>query len=349
MEGAKRAFKEAYRMTGRHELHDAMMHLQHMEEKGSFSFVVAEPSCFQRADLRTAPRQQVASALEIRRFQCSTGLDRCDLGAVKKLVVVPGPPLLVRKEALEKLLRSLLSFLKPEAFQGAMRAINEKILSRLDRADVDHDGLDRGLVLAVLALVCAGSMERRKRLAFDALASSSSLDGKKGSVTEISKARAVLYIRKLRAIYLLPSSSSEECGARDEDHGGGGGDDDGIDRKENGGALSCSIGFPQFVAMLDNPDRGLGILSLLEKLEAGSRSRHNRWHACSVCCYPIDGPRFRETALGFSLCALCYSSGKVPSGVDHKQHYYFKEFDSDLDALVDKFQVFRSPFAAVKH
>ena len=69
-----------------------------------------------------------------------------------------------------------------------------------------------------------------------------------------------------------------------------------------------SLSFPEFVELLEDPDRGFRVLNVVEKLEMEVYGRVS----CSVCGYPISGPRFKETNSNFILCSLCYSSGKVP-------------------------------------
>eukprot|EP00250_Pteridium_aquilinum_P019821 c24588_g1_i1 orf=551-3034(+) len=349
---SKIAFKEAYKMTGRAELYDAMSHLQYMEKRlqgmSSFlrrgdsnsgivgdsfraedNFIVVESVRFRRENARTTPRQWLASALDIRQFQRCTRFNRCDVANVKKelnqtLLLVPSPDAdisekLIRKVELEKVIRRLLHFLKPEAYQGAMKLLNERILAVLDSTGSGR--VDLGMVFAVLAPVCGGSLDRRKRTAFDALVfrSSKTIDG------EILKQDAKKYLRVLRAAYVHSQGEGNHGeGTAGEDH--------------------TSLSFPEFVEMLDDPDCGFGILNVLAKLEMEDHVRHGR-QACSVCCYPIFGPRFKETRLNFSLCSSCYSSGRVPSAAKHEEFYYFKEVNSELGAAFkDKLQSCNSPF-----
>ncbi|MCO5561760.1 hypothetical protein L7F22_015384 [Adiantum nelumboides] len=347
---SKRAFKVAYKLTGRSELHDAIVHLQHMENRpqglSSFfgrgdanlsaagdnpgakdDFIVVEATRFRRVNARTTPRKLLAFALDIRQLQKFCRFNRCDVSNLKKELNQIGLPVsspstgipekLIRKEPLEKVLRNLLPFLKPEAFQGAMKLVNERILSVMDLTASGR--VDVGMVFAVLALICGGSLDRRKRMAFDALVFRSSRipDG------EISKQDAKDLLKVLRAAYLRTQEEGHPSEAiRFKDH--------------------ASLSFPEFVDILDNPDTGFGVLNILAKLEAEENARHRR-QLCSVCSYPIIGPGFKETKVNFSLCASCYSSGKVPAIAKHEEYYHFKEFNSDI---VARLQSCKSPFTS---
>lgn len=345
---AKKAFKEAYRMTKRSDLYDAIVHLGRMERrpKGLSSFLrkgeensgtvgdsfraedncmTVESSRFRRANARTTPRQWLACALDIRLFQKHTRLNRCDIASVKKelgqshLLVsssrVGMSEKSIRKEALEKVLRRLLHFLKPEAFQNAVKVINEKVLTLLDTTESGR--VDLGMVFAVLSPVCGGSLDKRKHTAFDALVwrSSKNIGG------EISKEDAIQYMKILRAAYLTSQGPSDLMEFN--------GDDD-----------QASLSFPEFVDMFDDPEWGFGILGILAKLEMGDRVRHGR-QTCSVCSYPIVGPRFKEVKANFSLCSFCYSAGKVPVAAKQEE-FYFKEYNSEVEAVKDRLRFFRS-------
>ncbi len=80
--------------------------------------------------------------------------------------------------------------------QGAVRAINERILLVLDPTGLGR--VDVGMFFAVLAPLCGGSTDSRKRLVFDVLKwrASSAREG------VISNTDAKFYIKYLRAIYL---------------------------------------------------------------------------------------------------------------------------------------------------
>lgn len=348
-EEARKAFKEAFKLTNRVELYDAIVHLKHIEKRprglssvtkkaednsrsvGSNTtgaseegVAVVEASHFRRANAKTTPRQWLTSALDIRCFQRHTKLSRCDVGNVKREFAERQLPVSssggsaveksIRKEELEKILRRLLHFLKPDTFQGAVKAINGKILSVLDGTVSGR--VDIGMFFALIAPICAGSQDKRKRTAFDALVWRSSKE-----IGAISKEDASLYLRWLRAIYLPVQGASAIL----EVHG----TDD-----------QASVSFPEFLEMFDDPDWGFGILNVLVKLEASDRVRHGG-QTCVICSYPITGPWFKEVTLNFNLCSLCYSEGKVPVATKRAE-YCFKEYNSDAEAMKDKLRLFSS-------
>lgn len=333
-EEAKKALKEALKMTNRVELHDAVSHLKQLQKKkskgnggtnGEGAFAIVEPSKFKTVGEQTTVRQDLANALQIRAFQKITRLSRCDAELLKKEMSetdVPvsysgggGPQKSIRKPNLEEILRKFLHFLKPETFQGAVKAINERILSVLD--ETGSGRVDLGLFYAILAPICSGSPEKRKRVAFDALLWRPVNEGS----AQVGKVDAVRYIKLLRAVY-IPSHGVSEM------------------MEVHGEADSSMVSFSEFLVMFDDPDWGFGIMSTLMKLEAGDRNRHGR-HVCSVCRYPIIGSRFKEMKSHFSLCNQCYSEGKVPPTFKQDE-YKFKEYGSESEAMKDKCICFTS-------
>lgn len=327
-EEARKALKEALKMTNRVELHDAISHLKHSQKKkaktnGSANregaFLVVEPSKFKTVGERTTVRQDLASALQIRAFQRITRVGRCDVELLKKEMGendVPvsysgggEPQKSIRKPNLEEILRRLLNSLKSETFQGAVKAINEKILSVLD--ETGSGRVDLGMFYAVVAPICSGHPDKRKKVAFDALLWRPVNEG--GS--QIKKVDAVKYIKFLRTIYIPTLGASEMM-------------------EIHGEADTSMVSFNDFLVMFDDPDWGFGIMSTLLKLEIGDRNRHGR-HVCSVCRYPIIGSRFKEMKCRFSLCNQCYSEGKVPPPF-MQEEYKFKEYGSEGEAMKDK-------------
>ncbi|KAK1554171.1 hypothetical protein Q3G72_008822 [Acer saccharum] len=332
-EEAKKALKEALKMTNRVELHDAVSHMKQLQKKkvkpngsnGDGAFVIVEPSKFKTSGDKTTLRQDLAIALQIRVFQKITRLSRCDVELLKKEMRdndVPvsysgggGPQKSIRKPNLEEILRKLLNFLKPETFQGAVKAINERILSVLD--ETGSGRVDVGMFYAILAPICSGSPEKRKRVIFDALLWRPANEGN----SQVKKADAVAYIKLLRAIYLPSHGVSEMMEVHGETE-----------------TDSLMVSYSEFLAMFDDPDWGFGIMSTMVKLETGDRNRHGR-HVCSVCRYPIIGSRFKEVKAHFSLCNQCYSEGKVPPSFKQEE-YKFKEYGSESDAVKDKCMCF---------
>ncbi|EXB60665.1 putative TPR repeat-containing protein [Morus notabilis] len=315
-EEAKKALKEALKMTNRVELHDAIAHLKQLQKKklkpngganGEGAFITVEPSKFKT----------------IRAFQRITRLGRCDVELLKKEMGDKDVPVSysgggvpersIRKPNLEEVLRRLLNFLKPETFQGAVKAINERILSVLD--DKGTGRVDLGMFYAVLAPICSGPPEKRKRIAYDALLWRPVNEG--GS--QIKKVDATGYIKMLRSIY-VPSQGVSEI------------------LEVHGETDDSMVSFSEFLSMFDDADWGFGIMSTLLKLETGDTNRHGH-HICSVCRYPIIGSRFKEMKAHFSLCNQCYSEGKVPSSYKQEE-YRFKEYGSETEVMKDKCMCF---------
>ncbi|XP_022884748.1 uncharacterized TPR repeat-containing protein At1g05150-like [Olea europaea var. sylvestris] len=325
---AKKALKEALKMTNRVELHDAISHLKQLQKKklkgnGSGNvveaYITVEPSKFKTVGEKTTLRPELAVALDIRAFQRITRLNRCEVELIKKemnesdvQVSYSGsgiPEKSVRKASLEGILRKLLKFLKPETFTGAVKAVNQKILSVLDESESGR--VDLGLFFAALSPICGGSPDKRKRLAYDALLWRPVNEGS----TEISKSDAQRYIKLLRAIY-IPSHGISEI------------------LEIHGETDNSKVSLTEFIAMFDDQEWGFGIMSTLLKLETGDRTRHG-FHVCSTCRYPIIGSRFKEMKSQLSLCSQCYSEGKVPPTCKQEE-YRFKEYASESEAVKDK-------------
>ncbi|XP_051150902.1 uncharacterized TPR repeat-containing protein At1g05150-like [Andrographis paniculata] len=323
---ARKALKEAFKMTNRVELHDAMAHLKQLQKKklsnGEVAFVTVEPLKFKIVGDRTTPRPALAIALDIRAFQRVTRLNRCEVELIKKELNDGNIPMTysasgipeksIRKASLEEILRKLLSFLKPESFIGAIRAINQKILCVMDASDSGR--VDLGMFCAVLAPLCSGPLERRKQVVYDALLSRPVNEGN----TRINKADTIKYLKLLRAIYIPTDSESETM---PEIHG-------------EGDNINTPISMAEFATMFDDPECGFGIMPTLAKLETGDRIRHGS-HVCATCRYPIIGSRFKEMKGQFSLCSQCYSEGKVPSSCKQDE-YKFKEYVHEAEAVKDK-------------
>ncbi|XP_068660710.1 uncharacterized TPR repeat-containing protein At1g05150-like [Aristolochia californica] len=326
-EEAKRALSDAFKMTKRVELYDAIAHVKHLQKKSKgglnsivksevgvdfeqpADIIVVETSKFKQDSRKGTSIDTLSTALPIRAFQRVSRLDRCDVNLFKmelSRVDIPvsysgtgGPEKSIRKSGLEVTLRKLLHFLKPEAFQEAVKAVDERVLSILD---VTGSGrIDLGMFYAAIAPVCSGPPEKRKRAAFDALLWRSV----KGVQGQIRRSDASIYLRYLSVMY-FPSRCLRESMVDEED-------DDG-----------SMISFPEFVDMFDDMNSGFGILDTLIKLENGDRLRQGGY-SCDVCKYPIAGPRFKERRCGFSLCIRCYCDGKVPKAF-RKDEYEFKEY-----------------------
>ncbi|KAI0495248.1 hypothetical protein KFK09_025398 [Dendrobium nobile] len=331
-EEAKKALKEAFKMTKRLEVYDAIAHLKMLHKKRKHSkgsgsgvhsegeFLVVDASKFKRIGRKTTLRQDLANALEIRAFQRLTRLDHCDIEQLKKEMSETNVPLSysgsgapvksIRKAGLEMILQKLLQFLKAETFQGSVKAVNEKILSVMDASGSGR--VDLGIFFAVIAPLCSGPTDRRKRVVFDALLWRQTNEGRG---TLVRRNDAISYIKLLRAVY-IPSHGVSDM------------------MELHGESDPSMISFSEFLEIFNDQDWGFGILSTLVKLEIGDRIRHGK-HTCSICQYPIIGSRFREARQHFSLCNRCYSEGKVPSAFKQEE-YRFKEYGSETEAIKDK-------------
>ncbi|KAF8405793.1 hypothetical protein HHK36_007870 [Tetracentron sinense] len=349
-EEANIALREAFKTTNRVELYDAISHLKQFQKKtlaGRLSLlakkkihgaksknkmgfeeevcvVTVEASKFKQASDKGTLRESLASALLIRGFQRITRLDHCDITLLKKEMAGSETHISysgneaqeksIRKAGLEVILRKLLHFLNPEAFRGAVKALDERVLAVLDATGSGR--VDLGMFFAVIAPICTGPPGNRKRAAFDALIWRS----KKGVQGQIGKSDALIYLRYLRVIYFSSQGSSDIV----EVFGG---------EEEN-----TMVSFPEFLLMFDDQNFGFGILSTLVNLETGDRIRHGGY-SCHACKYPIIGPRFKETTSRFNLCVTCYSECKVPSTLKQEE-YRFKEYWSETEALKDKLRLF---------
>lgn len=329
-EDAKRSLTDAFKMTKRVELYDAIVHMKQLKNqpKGGLSSIiklefrskvsarlaeaenaiVVDSSKFKQTSSKATQREYLANALQIRAFQRITRLFSCDVSLLKMDITKPEvsvsysenglTEISIRKAALEVTLRKLLYFLKPEAFQGAIKEIDKRIFEVLDATGSGR--VDLGMFYAIIAPVCMGPPDKRKRAAFDALLWRSM----KGVQGQIRKTDASIYLRYLRVIYLPMQGVNDFHEVHEEEN--------------------VMISYPEFIHMFEDMDSGFCILDTLVKLETGDRIRHCR-HSCDVCRYPIIGPRFKETTSRFSLCGVCYSEGKVPTAFN-KEEYRFKEY-----------------------
>ncbi|KAF9589628.1 hypothetical protein IFM89_026630 [Coptis chinensis] len=137
VKGAKKALKEAFKLTNRVELHDAIAHMKQMLTRLGFCHV----------DFLMKELSELKVPVS---YACTVGLEKY-----------------VRESALEAILRNLLHFLKPETFQGAVKAINKRILNVLN--SLESSEVDLGMLCALLAPICSGPPEQRKWTVFYAL------------------------------------------------------------------------------------------------------------------------------------------------------------------------------------
>lgn len=328
-EEAKKSLKEALKMTNRVELHDAISHLKQLQKRrlrgngnggnNEVAFITVESEKFKTVGEKTALRAELAVALDIRSFQRITRLNRCEIELIKKEMSESDVPVSysgrgvpeksIRKASLEVILQKLLNFLKPETFVGAIKAINQKILSVLDESESGR--VDLGMFFAIIAPLCGGSVDKRKQIAYESLLWRPVNE----TNTQIKRSDAENYIKLLRTIYIPSHGISEILEIRGEN-------DDSM------------ISLNEFLTMFDDKEWGFGVMPALLKLETSDRNRHGS-HMCATCRYPVIGSRFKEMKSHFSLCSQCYCEGKVPATFK-KDEYRFKEYASEAEAVKDK-------------
>ncbi|KAG6399324.1 hypothetical protein SASPL_140800 [Salvia splendens] len=203
-EDAMKALKEALKMTNRVELHDAIAHLKQLQKRklrgngngnGEAAFVTVEPSKFKAVGEKTTLRPELAIVLDIINFQRVTRLNRCEVEKIKMEMSEGDVPIsysdsgmserFIHKASLEGILHKLLSFLKPEAFVRVVKAINQKILS---------------------------SVEKRKQTSYESLLWCLVNEGN----AQVKKSDAQRYIKLLRRIYIPTHGISEISEIRGE-------------------------------------------------------------------------------------------------------------------------------------
>ncbi|KAH7685416.1 EF-hand-containing protein [Dioscorea alata] len=297
-EEAKKALNEAFKLTKRLELYDAISHFKN----GGAEFIIVDAAKFLPGNGKTMSPEHLSDALRIRNVQKMTKLGTCSVMVWKDEI---GKQSLherkLRKSELEIILRKHLCFLQPECFQSAMKAVDEKVLVALD---VTGSGkVDLGMFIAIVAPICAGPAEKRKRAAFDALRWRLTKYEYQG---EIAKVDAAVYLRYMRAIYYPSQMLTDVLEGYEEEH------------------EKMMISFHEFVDMFDDIDCGFGIMNALMKLEDAEKVYNKSKQCCSVCKYRITGLMFRETSSKFRLCSSCYSECKVPKAFQ-KEEYKFKE------------------------
>ncbi|KAK1314181.1 putative TPR repeat-containing protein [Acorus calamus] len=294
-EEARKAMKEAFKMTKRIEVHDAIVHMKQLQKKKKKK----KKKLLRRSSNSSGgggdgdgPDFVVVEVSNDHRLgRCDVELLKKEMGEADVPVSYSGtsgaPQRSIRKAALEIILRRLLRSLKAESFQGAMRAINERILSVLDASGSGR--VDLAMFFAVLAPLCSGPPDRRKRVVFDALLWQPV--NETGS-TQIKRTAAIAYIKILRAVY-VPSHGVSDM------------------MEVHGESDASKISFPEFLAMFDDPDWGFGILSTLVKLEEGDRKRHGR-HICAICRYPIVDRGLKRQGHDLAYAIGATARGRYP-------------------------------------
>ncbi|GBG61482.1 hypothetical protein CBR_g21825 [Chara braunii] len=355
-EEAKLALKDAFKITNRVELYDAIRHLKRISRKnkqlssaleslpeqatpgrdGELAYggqaLVVELHRFQRYSQKMTSPKTMAEALEVRAFQRHTRVCRFDVTKLRAEVKDgPGIPAdkKVRKAVVERIMRKLLHFLSAETFQGAMRAMNERVLSVLE---TKRNGMvDLALFFALIAPLCGGDVDERKRVAFQALVWAS--DKTSG---EISERDAFKYFKVLRTVYLPPKNESSLLRQEQEE------EEEELVAATRGGARAAggTMSFREFKEVFNDPVKGFDLLETVLMLEQRDRIRHSGL-ACAVCAYTLVGLRYKEVNVGFSLCSLCYGEGKVPQEFK-RETYVFKEMKAENRLFPERFSRFVS-------
>eukprot|EP00899_Mesostigma_viride_P004198 jgi/Mesvir1/1377/Mv21649-RA.1 len=349
---ARAEFKKAFKLTNRVELYDALRHLRRLSKRYdglSFALANVDPhegeededgfgpvegksilagTKFSRSSVKTTTREDMAAALDVRSFQRHCHFNLCPVKRMHDLIddsqLPPGSGYgggpaggggsdkLVRKAALEKVLRKLLDHATNVTFQGAMKSINERLLSVLDKEG--RGVVDFAHFIAVVAPLLHGSTHERKRVVFDALL------WRRGSIHDqvLPRRDLVGYFELLDAMYRKRGGGAHLLQTREPTYVTAGGE--GKDGVGMGGGGEVS--FKEFSAYFDGP-QGFTLLVPLRKLEDGDRIRHHGLK-CSVCMYSIIGPRYHCVNANFDLCIHCYCEGKVPP-VARRDEYVFKE------------------------
>ncbi|KAH0455522.1 hypothetical protein IEQ34_015554 [Dendrobium chrysotoxum] len=312
---AKKAMNEAFSMTNRIEVYDALADLKKLQKMNKkkkygaaddedFAFLAEGPVNFIRDGEKTSVKQDLANALEIQAFQNLTRLGHCDVEVLSKELIETHAAIspsagTIRKAAVEMVLRRMLHFLKAEAFIAALKSINERVLSVMEASSFSTK-VDLGMLLAVLAPICSGSARRRKQAAFDALLWRPINRGG----NQIWRSDATAYLKLLRTVFIPSEVVSGLMETQDL-------------------PADSKISFIEFIDLFDDKNRGFGILGTLLKLEASDQVRHGA-RACSICNFPIIGSRLKQKKRSFSLCKNCCRQGKVPLSYRHEDYQTLK-------------------------
>ena len=133
----------------------------------------------------------------------------------------------------ERILKRLLKFSSPATFQSVMKAVNERILSKLDRHG--RGLVNIGLFLAVLTPICAGSIDERKAAMFEIL-----LWTFDQTEFTLPKSEALYFLAMLKAIYRDVALPDPPTAGSDE-----------------------RLTMTEFGDIVDDPNEGLAMISVL--------------------------------------------------------------------------------------
>lgn len=248
-------FEEAFELTGRRiELYDTIKSLKRLaRSKSSWGMMRAAPAegralLFARKKgkigrmdhkaLASYGIENLSQTLDVATLQRLTKLRECpveDVLSEKSDSNIPAGAdgKNVRKAMAERILKRLLKFSSPATFQSVMKAVNERILSKLDR----HG---RGLVnigqfLAVLTAICRGTNDERKAAMFEILQWTYDQTG-----ATLPKSEARYFLDMIKAIFRdLPLPDAPTAGS-DE-----------------------TVNLDGFSVMIDDAKDGLAMLSVI--------------------------------------------------------------------------------------
>ncbi|KAG0488032.1 hypothetical protein HPP92_006843 [Vanilla planifolia] len=308
---SKKDLSEALKLTNRIELYEAIQSLKQTRKKKKpykmcMNWVQVDAAKFKRTDEGTTDRKSLADVLWIREIQKATKLGRCDVSLLKKEMdshdfAASFSDGTVRKTELEILLLKLLHFLKPVAFRDVIRAFEEKIWRAMDANGSGRIHLP--MFFAIVAPLCGGSPENRKRVAFDALSWQPS---KHVLPPHLPRSHLQAYMKHLRNVYFPSREVTDPM------------------EVQAGEGERTVISLVEFLELFDDRDRGFGVMGTLLKLERGERVQNSR-HSCRACRCRINSIAFKEMKAGFSLCTECYIECKVPLAFEGEEEYRFKE------------------------
>lgn len=288
-EEAKSSMNRVFKMRGRIELYDANRCLKECR----VDWVAEDVSKFGVADDKTITVDRLTDVLWIRGLQKETKLGRCKVDMLLKEVERNQ----LRKSEVELILRKLLHFLKADAFQHAVKYMDEKIWAVLDATSSGK--IDFAMFVAIVALICEGSLEQCQLAAYNALS----------SANHLSRHDFAIYLKYLRLVYFPSKGFTDLMGLYEGDE-----------------EESEEISYHEFVSKIEDEEYGFGAMSTLVKLEKAGK-RIKGFHRCGVCKYGISGLMFKETTAGFCLCSSCYSEGRIPC-LFRRELYKFKECNS---------------------
>ena len=255
-EKAIECFEEAFELTGRRiELYDTIKQLKRLARRSGGMWGQLRSAPAEGRTLLFARNKGTHARKDRRTFALfgvdylGTSLDVATLQRLTKLRDCPVEDVLseksesnipagadgknVRKAMAERILKRLLKFSSPATFQSVMKAVNERILSKLDRHG--RGLVNIGLFLAVLTPICAGSIDERKAAMFEIL-----LWTFDQTEFTLPKSEALYFLAMLKAIYRDVALPDPPTAGSDE-----------------------RLTMTEFGDIVDDPNEGLAMISVL--------------------------------------------------------------------------------------